>query len=83
MTILKHPLTTEKSVRSIDTENKLVFLVERSATKKQIQAEIERMLGVKVVKINTQNDPKGSKRAYVQFSDANPAIDIATKLGLM
>jgi hypothetical protein len=26
---------------------------------------------------------KGEKRAYVRFSNENPAIDIATQLGLM
>ena len=79
--MIHYPLATEKAVRYIDTENKLVFVVDKKAGKAEIKAEIERMLNVKITKINTLNDSKGKKRAYVQFD--TPAIDIATKLGLM
>jgi ribosomal protein L23 len=81
MSIIKHPLATEKSIRSIESENKLVFVVESGAKKQEIKAELERLLGTKVVAVNTFNGPDGKKRAYVRF--ATPAIDIATRLGLM
>ena len=81
MAIIKHPLATEKSIRSIETENKLVFVVDSKAKKQEIKAELERMLGAKVVTVNTFNGPDGEKRAYVRF--ATPAIDIATRLGIM
>ncbi|MBR9700843.1 50S ribosomal protein L23 [Candidatus Woesearchaeota archaeon] len=80
---LQYPLATEKSVRYIDTENKLVFIVDRKATKAQIKAAVENQLGAKVLKVNTLNDSKGHKKAYIQFSPETPAIDVATKLGLM
>lgn len=81
MSVIKHPLATEKSIRSIESENKIVFVVETSATKMEIRTELERLLGTKVVTVNTYNGPDGKKRAYVRF--ATPAIDIATRLGLM
>jgi ribosomal protein L23 len=81
MAIIKHPLATEKSIRQIETENKLVFVVDSKAKKTEIKAELERMLGAKVMTVNTFNGPDGEKRAYVRF--ATPAIDIATRLGLM
>lgn len=83
MNILKYPLATEKAVRYIDTENKLVFVVHKNATKEQIRNEIEEQLGAKVAKVNTLNGPDGKKRAYVRFTMETPAIDIATKMGLM
>jgi ribosomal protein L23 len=83
MAILKHPLATEKSIRGIETENKIVFVVDSKANKLEIKTEIERLLNTKVVAVNTFNGPDGKKRAYVQFSKATPAIDIATRLGLM
>ena len=83
MTIIKHPLATEKSIRSIETENKLVFVVDSKANKTEIKVEIERLLAAKVVAVNLYNGPDGQKRAYVRFSKTTPAIDIATKLGLM
>jgi ribosomal protein uL23 len=83
MAIIKHPLATEKSIRGIESENKLVFVVDSKATKADVKAEIERLLNVKVVDVNTFNGPDGQKRAYVRFANETPAIDVATKLGLM
>lgn len=83
MIIIKHPVSTEKSVKLIQSENKLVFVVDVSASKPEIKKEIETLFNAKVVKINTLTTPGAKKRAIVQFSDETPAIDIATKLGLM
>ena len=80
---LKYPLSTEKSIRLMESENKLIFVVERKSTKQEIKAAVEKAFNVKIKKINTLIDQKGNKRAYVQFSDETPAIDVATKLGLM
>ena len=80
---IKYPLMTEKAVRVIDAENKLVFVVDRKANKQQIKTDVERKLGVKVIGVNTLYDQKGKKRAYVQLSPETPAVDLATKLGLM
>jgi len=81
--IIKYPLATEKSIRSIETENKLVFVVDGKASKAQIKAEAEKLLNVKVLTVNTHQMPTGEKRAYIRFGPQSPAIDIATKLGLM
>ena len=81
--IVKRAVSTEKSIKSIESENKLVFLVERSADKHAIKQEIESLFDAKVESINTINTPKGEKRAIVRFAPDTPAIDVATKLGLM
>ena len=83
MTIIKYPLSTEKSIRMMESQNKLVFVVEKKATRQQIRGEIERLFKVKVTKVNTLVNPRGEKRAYITFSPETPAIDIATQLGLM
>jgi large subunit ribosomal protein L23 len=81
--IIKHPVSTEKSVKLIQSENKLIFVVDRAATKHQIKEEIEKLFNAKVLSVNTIVTPEAKKRAIVQFSPETPAIDIATKLGLM
>ena len=81
--IIKYPLSTEKSIRLMESENKLVFVVDSKATKPEIRKEIEERFNAKVLSVNTQNDTKGRKKAFVKFSDETPAIDLATKLGLM
>lgn len=82
-TILKNPLSTEKAVRLIENENKLLFDVDLKATKEEIKKSIEKMFNVKVVKVNTFITSEGRKRAYIKLSDENKAIDIMTQLGLM
>lgn len=81
--VIINPISTEKSIRLMESENKLVFIVDKKANKSQIKSEIERLFKVKVKNVNTLITPKGIKRAYVQFNEENPAIDVATELGLM
>jgi len=81
--IIKNPLATEKAVRLMETENKLIFIVSMKSTKKQIEKAIEEMFKVKVIKVNTLITPKGTKKAYISLSIDTPAIDVATQLGLM
>ena len=80
--IIKYPLSTEKSIRLMESQNKLIFVVDIDADKDVIKKAIEEMFKAKVSKVRTyvQN---GEKRAYVKFSNETPAIDIATQLGLM
>ena len=67
----------------MESENKLVFIMDKKANKKEIKDEIEKTYKVKIVDVKTFVDTKGKKKAYVKFSDETPAIDIATQLGLM
>ena len=80
--IVKYPLSTEKSIRLMESQNKLVFVVDIDADRKMIKSAIEEMFKVKVEDVRTYIQ-YGEKRAYVKFSSENPAIDIATQLGLM
>jgi large subunit ribosomal protein L23 len=80
--VIKYPLSTEKSIRLMESENKLLFVVDKKATKREIKRAVEGMFKVKVAKVNTIITMKGEKRAYVKISET-PAIEIATQLGLM
>jgi ribosomal protein L23 len=81
--IVKYPLNTEKSIRLMESENKLIFVVHNDAKKVEVKKAIEEIFKAKVIKINIMKDMKGNKKAYVKFSDETPAIDIATNMGLM
>lgn len=76
------PITSEKAVKLIDLENTLVFAVERRAKKLEIKKEIESLFKVKVEKIRT-TIKKNEKFAYVRLKKEFPAIDLATKLGVI
>jgi len=79
--ILK-PVTSEKAVKLIDLDNTLLFQVGRKAKKEEIKNEVEKTFNVKVEKIRTLLR-ENIKYAYVKFTKENPAIDIATKLGMI
>ena len=81
--IIKYPLSTEKSIRLMESENKLIFVVDKKATKKEIKKAVEEMFKVEVDDVNTFVSAEGEKRAYIKFSAKKPAIDIATQMGLM
>ena len=81
--IIKYPLSTEKSLRLMESENKLIFVVSKKATKAEIKKAVEKIFKAKVLKVNTLITQDGDKRAYVKFSMETPAIDIATNMGLM
>ena len=79
--ILK-PVTSEKAVRLIDVENTLLFEVERQARKPEIKQEVEKVFNVRVAVVRTHIQ-LNKKYAYVRLVKANPAIDVATKLGMI
>ena len=81
--IVKYPLSTEKSIRLMESENKLIFVIDSKATKNDVKKSIEKIFKVKVKKVNTFVAHDGKKRAYIKFSEETPAIDVATQLGLM
>lgn len=81
--VIRYPLSTEKTIRLMESENKLIFVVGNESTKAQIKEAIESEFKVKVKNVSTQIDPKGRKKAYITFAAESPAIDVATKLGLM
>ncbi len=81
--IVKHPLATEKAVRLMNTENKLIFIVDEKATKPEIKKAVEELFKVKILSVNTLNDFRGRKKAYIKLSPETPAMDIATQMGIM
>ena len=76
------PMMTEKAVRLIEAENTLIFEVDRRLTKTEIKKEIEEMFNVKVDSVNTLIK-LNKKYAYAKLNKKNPAIDVATRLGMI
>ena len=82
MIIRIKPIVTEKAVMMIESQNVLTFQTEKSVKKNEIKKEIEKVFEVKTEKIRTLI--RGNKKyAYVKLKSEFPAIDIATKLGIM
>ena len=83
VSVLKYPLTTEKNVKLMQAENKLVFIVQRKASKPEIKKAAEELFKIKVTKVTTNILPNGEKKAYLKLAAETPALDVATQLGLL
>lgn len=80
--ILEKVKSTEKIVRQIEIDNILVFVVDRAVNKPMIKTEVEDLFDVKVEKVRTHT-VKNKKLAYVKLKSEFPAVDVATKLGMI
>jgi len=81
--IIKYPTMTERSVYMIENENKLIFIVEREATKNQIAAAMKELYQVETKEINTLIDRQGKKKAFIKLKEGFSASEVAIKLGIL
>jgi large subunit ribosomal protein L23 len=81
--IILYPVMTEVASRILETENKLVFIVIKSATKREVKSAVEKLYEVRVNKVNVLITPKGEKKAFVRLHPDYKAADIAIKLGIL
>ncbi len=81
--VIKFVLMTEKSVRMVETQNKLVFIVNRSAARGEIKKAVQNAFNSPVSDVKTVIDQSGRKKAFVKFSNVGAAGDIAIRLGII
>lgn len=81
--VILYPLMTEVTSRILETENKLVFIVNMKATKGDIRRAVEELYEVKTEKINVMITPRGEKKAFVKLNLEYKAVDVAIKLGIL
>jgi len=75
-------IVTEKAVMMIETMNVLTFEMEMIKKKDEIKKELEEVFSIKIESIRTLN--RGNKKyVYAKLKKNFPAIDVATKLGIM
>ena len=81
--VILYPMMTERSLNMIENENKIVFMVDRRSTKKEISYAIEKLYEVKVARINTLIARNNQKKAFIKLKSEYNATDLAVKLGLL
>jgi len=81
--VISYPLMTEVASRLLETENKLVFIVNLKAGKADIRRAVEELYEVSVEKVNVLITSKGQKKAFVKLHPDFKAVDIAIKLGIL
>jgi len=81
--VILYPLMTEATSRMIETENKLVFIVNMKATKTDVGRAVEKLYEVAVKKVNVLITPRGKKKAFVKLHPDYKASDVAIRLGVL
>jgi ribosomal protein uL23 len=80
---IRYPVMTEVTSRILETENKLVFIVNKNAKKRDIKMAVEELYDVVVDQVNSTITPEGEKKAFVKLTSDYKAADIAIKLGIL
>ena len=80
--IVSHPYITEKTFELVETQKKICFIVERTASKLAIKNAINTLYEEKVLTVNTARTIYG-KKAFVEFESVDVARDLATKIGML
>ena len=81
--VIAYPMMSEDTVKLIETEHKITFVVNSKATKHDIKRAVETLYEVKVSRVFTLTTPEGKKKAYVKLSPESKASDLAVKLGIL
>ncbi len=81
--IILRPVTSEKAVRLMESQNTLTLMVDQKASKDVIKKVVEKIFKAKVININTLNTNKNEKKAYVRLSSDSNALDIGAELGVI
>lgn len=81
--VIVYPMMSEKTVKLIETENKITFVVRNDASKRDVWRAVEKLYEVNVSQVHTVTTPEGKKKAYVRLSPDSKASDLAVKLGIL
>lgn len=81
--VITYPLMTESASIMVEKDNKLLFVVNKNATKGDIKRAVEVMYEVKVADVTTLITPQRLKKAFVKLKPEYRASDVAIKLGIL
>lgn len=81
--VITYPVMSEDTVKLIEGENKITFVVNNKASKHDVKRAVEELYEVKVSRVSTLTTPEGKKKAYVKLSPESKASELAVKLGIL
>ena len=81
--VISYPVMSEDTVKLIEAENKITFIIDARANKNDVRRAVEELYEVQVTKVHTLTAPDGRKKAYVKLSPESKASDLAVKLGIL
>ena len=81
--VILYPLMSEDAVTLIEAENKIIFMVNIHASKRDVKRAVEELYAVQVARVTTMLSAIGTKKAFVKLAPESKASDLAVKLGIL
>ena len=80
--IIINPHNTEKTFELVETQKRICFIVEKTASKTAIKEAIKTLYEENPININTARTIVG-KKAFIEFESIETARNLATKIGML
>ena len=80
--IIINPHITEKTFELVETQKRICFIVEKTASKTAIKEAIKTLYEQNPINVNTARTIVG-KKAFVEFESVEMARNLATKIGML
>uniref|UniRef100_M3Y0L1 Large ribosomal subunit protein uL23 n=1 Tax=Mustela putorius furo TaxID=9669 RepID=M3Y0L1_MUSPF len=81
--IIKFPQTTESTVKKIEDNSTLVFIVDVKANKHQIKQAVKKLYSMDMAKVNISIRTDGEKKAYVPWVPDYDILDVANEIRII
>jgi len=79
--VVMHPYVTEKTMDLMEQQNKLEFVVARTANKKDIKLAVQELFEIKIDQVRTFI-AKDGKHAIVKLNKDYSAEDVGMRIGV-
>jgi large subunit ribosomal protein L23 len=80
--IILNPYITEKTFELVETQKRICFIVEKTASKTAIKEAIKTLYEKEPINVNTARTVYG-KKAFIEFESVDQARDLATNIGML
>ncbi|NWJ90032.1 50S ribosomal protein L23 [Marine Group I thaumarchaeote] len=80
--IIINPHITEKTFELVETQKRICFIVEKTASKTAIKEAIKTLFEENPINVNTARTIVG-KKAFIEFESIETARNLATKIGML
>ena len=80
--IIINPHISEKTFELVETQKRICFIVEKTASKTAIKEAIKTLYEENPINVNTARTIVG-KKAFIEFESIETARNLATKIGML
>jgi large subunit ribosomal protein L23 len=81
--VLLYPLMGEKATMLREKDNTLTFIVDKAATKREIEEAAKKLFNVVVIGVRVMHTTDGKKKAHIKLDKKHSADEVASHMGVL